>query len=87
MGLLRGSSLLTILSCTWAGWTCDEEIAKIGPGAGARDRPRTRRTLREQPTRLWHEKVPSIRPGDLHGLRAIQKTVKGLDESTERPRF
>jgi hypothetical protein len=31
--------------------------------------------------------VPSIRLGDLHGLRAVQKTVKGLNEGTERPRF
>jgi hypothetical protein len=31
--------------------------------------------------------VPSIRLGDLHGLRATQKSVKGLNENTERPRF
>jgi hypothetical protein len=31
--------------------------------------------------------VPSIRLGDLHGLRAVQKHVKGLNENTERPRF
>ena len=28
-----------ILSCTWAGWTCDEEIAKNTQELGARDRP------------------------------------------------
>ena len=51
---------------------------------------RTRRSgcaLWEQQTRLFYEKVPSIRYGDLFGLRAVQKTVKGFNESTERPRF
>ena len=45
-----------------------------------------RRALWEQQTRLWYDKVPSIRLGDLHGLRAVQ-AVKGLNERTERPRF
>jgi hypothetical protein len=37
--------------------------------------------------RLWYEKVPSIRYGDLHGLRAAAKKVQGFNEKTERPRF
>jgi len=76
-----------ILSCTWAGWTCDEEIAKNTQELGRETDPKKRRALWEQQTRLWYEKVPSIRLGDLHGLRAVQKTVKGLNEGTERPRF
>jgi peptide/nickel transport system substrate-binding protein len=76
-----------ILSCTWAGWTCDEEIAKNTQELGRETDPTKRRALWEQQTRLWYDKVPSIRLGDLHGLRAVQKTVKGLNESTERPRF
>ena len=76
-----------ILSCAWAGWTCDEEIAKITQELARETDPKKRRALWEQQTRLWYEKVPSIRLGDLHGLRAIQKAVKGLNESTERPRF
>ena len=76
-----------ILSCTWAGWTCDEEIAKNSQELARETDPKKRRALWEQQTRLWYEKVPSIRLGDLHGLRAMQKTVKGLNENTERPRF
>jgi peptide/nickel transport system substrate-binding protein len=76
-----------ILSCTWAGWTCDEEIAKNTQELGRETDPAKRRALWEQQTRLWYEKVPSIRLGDLHGLRAMQKTVKGLNEGMERPRF
>jgi peptide/nickel transport system substrate-binding protein len=76
-----------ILSCTWAGWTCDEEIQRVSQELARETDPKRRRVLWEQQTRLWYEKVPSIRLGDLHGLRAVQKHVKGLSESTERPRF
>jgi hypothetical protein len=31
--------------------------------------------------------VPAIRYGDLHGLRAGRKSVKGFNERTDRPRF
>src|SRR3990172_8759776 len=34
-----------------------------------------------------NEKVPVIRYGDLFGLRAASKKVKGFNEKTERPRF
>ena len=43
--------------------------------------------LWEQMHRLWYEKVPSVRYGDLHGLRAASKKVQGFNEKTERPRF
>ena len=76
-----------ILSCTWAGWTCDEEIQKVGQELARETDAKKRRALWEQQTRLWYDKVPSIRLGDLHGLRATQKIVKGLNENTERPRF
>jgi peptide/nickel transport system substrate-binding protein len=76
-----------ILSCTWAGWTCDEEIVRIQQELGRETDPRKRYALWEQQTRLWYEKVPSIRYGDLHGLRAVRKTVRGFNEKTERPRF
>lgn len=42
---------------------------------------------REQQTRLFYEKVPVIAYGDLFGLRAARKAVKGFDEKTDRPRF
>jgi hypothetical protein len=38
-------------------------------------------------TKLFYEKVPVARYGDLFGLRAIRKTVKGFNDKTERPRF
>jgi len=76
-----------ILSCTWAGWTCDEEIGRVTQDLARETDPKKRRALWDQATRLWYDKVPSIRLGDLHGLRAVQKTVKGLNENTERPRF
>jgi hypothetical protein len=37
--------------------------------------------------KLWYEKVPSIRYGDLHGLRAASKKLQGFNDKTERPRF
>ncbi len=76
-----------ILSCTWAGWTCDEEIQKVNQELARETDPKRRRALWERQTRLWYDKVPSIRLGDLHGLRATRKSVKGFNERTERPRF
>src|SRR3989449_147164 len=43
--------------------------------------------LWEQQTRLFYEKVPVIRYGDLFGLRATRNTVKGFNDKTERIRF
>jgi len=75
------------LSCNWAGWTCDEEIQRIQQELARETDPAKRRALWDQQTRLFYEKVPAIRYGDLHGLRAVRKTVRGLNEKTERPRF
>ena len=44
--------------------------------------PKKRYALWEQQTRLFYEKVPVIRYGDLFGLRAARKTVRA---STRRP--
>ena len=41
----------------------------------------------EQMTRTFYDKVPVARYGDLFGLRAMRKHVKGFNEKTERPRF
>jgi hypothetical protein len=40
--------------------------------------------LWEKQTRLFYQKVPSIRYGDLFGLRAIRSTVKNFNEGIER---
>ena len=48
---------------------------------------RKRFALWEKQTRLFYEKVPSIRYGDLHGLRAASRKIRGFNEKTERPRF
>ena len=37
--------------------------------------------------KAFYEKVPVIRYGDLFGLRAARKTLKGFNEKTERVRF
>ena len=77
----------TILSCTWPGWTCDEDIQRLNQELARETDPRKRFALWEQQTRLFYEKVPSIRYGDLHGLRAARRAAKGFNERTERPRF
>ena len=46
-----------------------------------------RLALWEQQTRTFYEKVPVIRYGDLFGLRAASKKLKGFNEKTERIRF
>jgi peptide/nickel transport system substrate-binding protein len=77
----------TILSCTWPGWTCDEDIQRLLGELGKETDPKKRYGLWVDMHKLFYEKVPSIRYGDLHGLRAASKKLKGLNEKTERPRF
>jgi peptide/nickel transport system substrate-binding protein len=77
----------TVLSCTWPGWTCDEDIQRLLQELGRETEHGKRYALWEQMHRLWYEKVPSIRYGDLHGLRAVSRRVQGFNEKTERPRF
>jgi peptide/nickel transport system substrate-binding protein len=77
----------TVLSCSWPGWTCDEDIQRLQQELARETDPKKRVALWEQQTRLFYEKVPSIRYGDLHGLRAASKRLQGFNEKTERPRF
>jgi peptide/nickel transport system substrate-binding protein len=77
----------TILSCSWPGWTCDEEIQKLNQELARETDYKKRYVIWTEMHRLFYEKVPSIRYGDLHGLRATRKSVKGFNDKTERPRF
>jgi peptide/nickel transport system substrate-binding protein len=77
----------TVLSCTWPGWTCDADIQGLLQEMAKETDPKKRFALWEQMHKLWYEKVPSIRYGDLHGLRAASKKLQGFNEKTERPRF
>ena len=77
-----------MLNCAWPGWTCDEEIQKIKTDDDqARPTPRSASRSGSSRHKLFYEKVPVIRYGDLHGLRAARKKLKGFNEKTERPRF
>ena len=77
----------TILSCTWPGWTCDEEIQRLNAELTRETDYKKRYALWTEMHKVFYERVPSIRYGDLHGLRAASKKLKGLNEKTERPRF
>jgi peptide/nickel transport system substrate-binding protein len=77
----------TILSCTWPGWTCDEDIQRLLGEMGRETDHKRRYALWVDMHRLFYEKVPSIRYGDLHGLRAASKKLRGFNEKMERPRF
>jgi peptide/nickel transport system substrate-binding protein len=77
----------TILSCTWPGWTCDEDIQRLLGELGRETDQKKRYALWVDMHKLFYEKVPSIRYGDLHGLRAASKKLKAFNEKTERPRF
>ncbi len=75
------------LSASWPGWNADEQSLKIQAELARETDPKKRVALWEQQTRLFYEKVPVIRYGDLFGLRAIRNTTKGFNEKTERIRF
>ena len=75
-----------ILSCTWAGWTCDEEIVKNNQElARETDAPKAR-PVGAADTAL-------VRQGAVHPAgrppRAPSRAEdgQGLNEGTERPRF
>jgi len=70
----------------WPGWTSDPEILKLQEELARETDPKKRYALWEQQHRVFYEKVPVIRYGDLFGLRAIRKTVKGFNDKTERIR-
>ncbi|MGH7268672.1 MAG: ABC transporter substrate-binding protein [Candidatus Rokuibacteriota bacterium] len=77
----------TVLNCSWPGWTCDEEITRLQQELARETDPKKRYEMWIQQTKNFYEKVPSIRYGDLHGLRAASKKLKGFNEKVERPRF
>src|SRR5581483_1972829 len=59
-----------VLSCSWPGWTCDEQIQSIKAAMIRETDYKKRFALWEQMHRVFYEKVPVIRYGDLFGLRA-----------------
>ena len=73
----------------WPGWTCDADIQGLlqERWGGRRTRRSAYALWEQQMHQLWYEKVPSVRYGDLHGLRAASKKLQGLNEKTERPRL
>jgi peptide/nickel transport system substrate-binding protein len=86
MGAMYDPTHHDVVSCGWPGWTCDEEIQSRQAELARETDPKKRFALWEQQTRTFYEKVPVIRYGDLHGLRAIRTHVKGFNEKTERIR-
>ena len=75
------------LGPNWPGWTEDEQIATLMAQMARETDPKKRYALWEQTTKRFYEYVAVARYGDLFGLRAIRKNVKGFSEKTERPRF
>ncbi len=76
-----------VLSCSWPGWTCDEQIQTIKTAMIRETDYKKRFALWEQMHKVFYEKVPVIRYGDLFGLRAASKKLKDLNEKTERVRL
>jgi peptide/nickel transport system substrate-binding protein len=78
---------LNVLNCSWPGWTCDEEIQAVKAEMLKETDYKKRFALWEKQHQLFYEKVPVIRYGDLFGLRAASKRLKGVNERMERIRF
>jgi peptide/nickel transport system substrate-binding protein len=75
------------LTPTWPGWTEDEQIASLIAQLARETDAKKRYDLWVETTKVFYEKVPVARYGDLFGLRATRKAVKGFNDKTERPRF
>jgi peptide/nickel transport system substrate-binding protein len=76
-----------ITSCVYPGWNCDEEVQALQTELAKETDYKKRFALWEKQTRLFYEKVPAIRYGDIFGLRAIRTTVKDFNDKTERIRL
>jgi len=76
-----------VVNCGWPGWNCDEEVQAIQNELARESDYKKRFALWEKQTRLFYEKAPSIRYGDLFGLRAVRTTVMNLNDKTERIRL
>jgi len=75
------------LGPNWPGWTDDEELNRLLAELASESDYKKRFALWEQVTRVFYDKVPVARYGDLFGLRAIRGHVKGFDTTLMRPRF
>jgi peptide/nickel transport system substrate-binding protein len=75
------------LGPNWPGWTDDEQINSLMAQMARETDHKKRYALWEQTTKRFYEYVAVARYGDLFGLRAIRKSVKGFSDKTERPRF
>jgi len=76
-----------VTSCVWPGWNCDEEVQALQTELAKETDYKKRFALWEKQTRLFYEKVPAVRYGDIFGLRAIRTTVKNFNDRTERIRL
>jgi peptide/nickel transport system substrate-binding protein len=87
LGVMFDPAQYSILTCSWPGWTCDEEILRIQAELARETDSKKRYALWEQQHRVVYQYVPILRYGDLFGLRAIRSTVKGYNQKMERMRF
>jgi ABC-type transport system substrate-binding protein len=76
-----------VTSCGWPGWNCDEEVQAIQSELARETDYKKRYALWEKQTKLFYEQAPSIRYGDIFGLRAVRTTVKNFNDKTERIRL
>jgi peptide/nickel transport system substrate-binding protein len=75
------------LRCDWPGWTCDDEIQKRMDVIRRESDPKKRQAVWEEVQKLFYEKVPVLRYGDLFGFRAMSASLKGFNEGMTFPRF
>jgi peptide/nickel transport system substrate-binding protein len=75
------------LSPNWPGWTDDPELNQLLATLAGETDAKKRFALWEQVTRVFYDRVPVARYGDLFGLRAMRTHVKGFDTTLMRPRF
>jgi len=86
-GLFYDPTHVDFLTPHWPGWTTDKEILTIQAELARETDPKKRYELWVEQHRLFYEKVPVIRYGDLFRLDAIRTTVKGFDGKLEWTRF
>jgi peptide/nickel transport system substrate-binding protein len=86
-GLFYDPTHPDFLTPTWPGWTTDEEILRMQAELARETDPKKRYALWEQQHRVFYDKVPVARYGDLHGLHAMRSHVKGYNERLEWIRF
>jgi peptide/nickel transport system substrate-binding protein len=77
IGQFADPTLHVVVSCDWPGWNCDPDFQKLLDMMAIETQFEKRYTLWQEVHKLFWERVPVIRYGDIFALNVMRKNVNG----------